>query len=369
MGHFAVNLASTIRSRRLAFDLTVEDAARLARVTPERLQSIESGERPSTRELASIAEALACDPANLAKGALDDPRRSPARFKTGEGASRLAGGDLRLLARAAEAGRILASLKGLLQESSSKLPVHRHVVAPSPAVESWRDGYELGVQARRALSPERGPISSVQGLLEEMGVHVAFVDFAAGVEAASIFEVGACPVILVNRRAPKCDYPLARRALLAHELCHLLHDGGERDLTVVTREMDPSAIEQRANGFAPSFLAPGDWVRDQRPTGVDARQVVVWLAQSWGLSFEGAAWHAKNLKLLDAVEAERLALGRKSRVDSRFEMELPRTPPEQFGIEVEPTALTAGLLAETAIVASAEDVISRARAAEILSLQ
>ncbi len=370
MSHSFLNVASEIQSRRMAFDLPLESVARLARVTPARLRSIESGELPSTRELASIADALACDPAHLAKGIVEDPRRSPARFKSGDGASKLGGHDLRLLARGAEAGRILASLKALLQETASKLPAHRSVFGPSPSMESWREGYELGAQARRALSPERSAIHSVQRLLENIGIHVAVVDFEAEhVEAASIYETGASPVILLNHRAPKHEYPLARRALLIHELCHLLHDGGTRDLTVVTRENDPSPVEQRANGFAPSFIAPGEWARGAEQMNEEPRQLVLELAQTWGLSFEGAAWHAKNLRLLDPSEAEHLVRGRKPRVTSDFEPELPRTPPDQFGIEVEPTPLAAGLLAETTVIACAEEVISRARAAEILSLR
>jgi hypothetical protein len=46
---------------------------------------------------------------------------------------------------------------------------------------------------------------------------VAFVRFeSAGIEAASLFEPGACPVILVNRRNPRSSYMPARRSTLIH---------------------------------------------------------------------------------------------------------------------------------------------------------
>src|SRR5208337_1305216 len=99
------------------------------------------------------------------------------------------------------------------------------------------------------------------------------------------------------KSSSRVKYPLSRRAILAHEMCHLLYDGGERDLTIVSREegLDASGTERRANGFAPNFLAPKDWVRSN---GKNAKAIVTELAEQWGLSLEGAAWHAKNLGLI-----------------------------------------------------------------------
>jgi hypothetical protein len=160
---------------------------------------------------------------------------------------------------------------------------------------------------------------------------------------------------------------MARRAVLAHELCHLLNDGGERNLTVVSFETDGSTIEQRANGFAPSFIAPAGWVSLRSKDPIAMAQD---LASEWGLSFEGAAWHLKNLKRISAETAEELGdLKRKPKLESTFERPLPRTPPDQFEIEAEASDLALGLLSETAIIAAAEGVISRGRAAEILTLR
>jgi Zn-dependent peptidase ImmA (M78 family) len=160
--------------------------------------------------------------------------------------------------------------------------------------------------------------------------------------------------------------PLSRRAILAHELCHLLHDGGERDLTVVSRTDDPSFEEQRANAFAPSFLAPGSWLklRARSPLG-QVRE----LAAGWGLSFEGAAWHAKNLHKISASECEAIRQ-RPERVKDpeRFDDPVVRTPPELVGLEQTPTALALGRLTELVILAYEDGAISRGRAHEILSL-
>lgn len=369
--HVAMSgLAADIKERRLAFQLTIEAVARLAGLESQRLLAIEAGEIvPSTWELSVVAEALACDPAGLMRGGAEDPKRSVARFRGGQAAEGLTGGDLRLLARGAEAGRILAHLKSRLGEETSRIASSREVCAPSSRKEPWEDGYELGRVARELLFPA-GAIQSIQQLFEDAGIHVAEVRFEANVEAASLYEVGASPVILLNLGATRLAHPLARRAILAHELCHLMHDGGMRDVTVVTREDDGSAIEQRANGFAPSFIAPRDLaIPAAKAKKKSPRALVLDLAKDWGLSFEGAAWHAKNLRLLDPLVAKKLAKGPKPLVRTEFEPELRRTPPEQFGIEVEATELSTGLLSETAIVACAEGLISRERAAEILSLR
>jgi Zn-dependent peptidase ImmA (M78 family)/transcriptional regulator with XRE-family HTH domain len=362
-------LGADIRKRREQLGFSAAELARLAALQEPRLLAIEAGTVPlTTTELSSLADALACNAADLARGRSDDPRRSVARFRGAITTEILNPQDLRLLARAAEAGRILASLRARLGEPLSGLQRLRSPSAPSAGIAPWEHGYELGAATRERLDPSRSAIPSVQGFLEEHGVHVAAVDFeSAAIEAASLYEIDAAPVILINRRAAKFSYSLARRALLAHEVCHLLNDGGERDLTVVSRETDSSPIEQRANGFAPSFIAPGPWISLHSVEPVArARE----LALTWGLSFEGAAWHLKNIKLISAATAEQLFnMKRKPQIEADFEQPLNRTPPDQFDVESEPSPLALGLLSETAIIAAAEGVISRGRAAEILTLR
>src|SRR5207245_3855952 len=122
--------------------------------------------------------------------------------------------------------------------------------------------------------------------LEVFGVDVALVSVdARRMESARLLEPGSAPVILLNKNSSRVLYPLSRRAILAHELCHLLHDGGERELAIISREegLDNSGIEKRANGFAPNFLAPKEWVSVKSS---ESRSIVLELAETWGLSFE-----------------------------------------------------------------------------------
>jgi Zn-dependent peptidase ImmA (M78 family)/transcriptional regulator with XRE-family HTH domain len=363
------HLGGRISRVREAYGFSAEDIAQLSGLPPDRLAAIEAGASLSTVELAVIAGALAVDPAILRSGAFD-PRRSPARFRAPLGLPMLAGHDMRTIARGAEVGRVLGFLNELLEKPTSPVVEARAVRGLSSSTEPWRQGYQLGEAAHAKLLPAVGSIESVQELLEHWGVHVAWVRFEdQRIEAASLYERESAPVILLNLANERVLYGPARRAQLAHELCHLLHDGGEHNLlTVVSRESGHAdAAEQRAGGFAPSFLAPRDLVK---PTTTKPLALVHELASTWGLSFEGAAWHAKNLDLIPVLAAERLVkAGRKPKYAIEFEPKLVRTPPAMFGIEVDPTPLTEGLLSETTLIACSEGLISQARAAEILSLR
>ena len=363
-------LGEYVRRLREAYGFDLARLAELSAISVLRVKDIESGSPLSTAELAQLAGALAVDPAQLHAGKIEETQRTVARFRAPIGLADIDGSDARLLARAAEAGEICAELRALLGKEASPIAERRMPIAVAKSIEPWRQGYELGSSAREKLLPTQEALVSVQQSLEDLGVHVAFVHFEAKeIDAASLFELGSSPVILLNKSSSRVKYPLSRRAILAHEMCHLLHDGGERDLTIISREegLNPSGTEKRANGFAPNFLAPKDWVHSH---GKTAKAIVTDLAEKWGLSLEGAAWHAKNLGLIHESKVKQFrdeAL--KPGFEVQFEPELPRTPPDLVGIEGEPTDLAQGYLSELAIVAAEEGAISKARAAEIVSLR
>jgi Zn-dependent peptidase ImmA (M78 family)/transcriptional regulator with XRE-family HTH domain len=362
-----VSFGDRLKNRRDGFGLSRQEISGRTGITAERIAALEGNvDAPATFELAALADALATDPATLWRGgASPDPKRTTARFRAPLGIDRLTSHDARLLAQSAEAGRICAHLRRQLGHHPTPIEALRSVQGVRRDREEWEQGYDLGEQARRQIAPQRQPIPSVQSLLEEQGVHIALVRLDAQVEAASIFELGATPVILLNRSIERVRMPLSRRAILAHELCHLLHDGGSRDiLTAVSRQEDQSQHERRANGFAPSFIAPRDWLQ---VTATRQREIVLQIASTWGFSFEGAVWHAKNSGYLTPDAAANLA-EQFVTIESDFEADLPRTPPGMVGLHAEPSILTDGLLAETVLLAFQEGLVSKGRAEEILRL-
>lgn len=291
---------------------------RLSGLTDDRLRSIRSRADFTAWEFEAICRALAVDPAAMYRGEDSRPNRTPARFRAAMALDHPNGGDLRLLSLAVEQGRILAHVGALLGRRST-LAVHRSIRPPLGVRDTWREGYDLGEAARAMLWPGSGPIYDLGGLLRTLGVHVAEVRLSTrDIDAASVWEPNAMPVIVLNKASRRHGHPGALRATLAHELCHLLHDAGERELTTQVSWGSKGSgnyaelVEVRARAFAPAFLAPREqvrsWYGSQPETSrQDPRLVVRALAEHWGLSFEGAAWHAKNCSLLAPELADKLA--------------------------------------------------------------
>jgi hypothetical protein len=148
----------------------------------------------------------------------------------------------------------------------------------------------------------------------------------------------------------------------------LLHDAGERDLLAsISREHDHQPIEMRANGFAPSFLAPRAHVSI---TGANPRELVKNLAYTWGFTFEGAVWHAKNLKLIGPDDATMLIAERRTAtLQPCFERPIRRISLEGLCEADEASPVVLGLVSDLVVRAQAEGVISRGRAREILTMR
>lgn len=366
------HIGPQIRRIREGYGFSVQALAELARMPSERVADIEEGKHPTSWELATLGDALATDPAALWRGdAGQNPRRSTARFRAPGGVKELGPRDARLLARAATVGKIVAHLRAKLGDPPSPVVQARNVVAVDPYLAPWDHGYRLGKKARDLLSPAKTPIVSLQGLLEQLGVHIAWVDFeTTDIVAASLYEPEAAPVILLNRRSTsRVQPPLSRRAVLAHELCHLLHDGGASDLlTMISRveEHVSYAFEQRANGFAPSFIVPGGWLELEVE---EPRAYVLAVAKRWGLSFEGAAWHTKNAARLTEADAQALVKDPNKVPVGDFEPTLLRRDPTSLDLDVETSPLANGLLAEVTMRALEAELITAGRAIEILTIR
>lgn len=364
-----------IRRRRKDFGASIGEMAKWATLPVERWKAIEAGESLSVAELGQVAKALAVDPGTFLRGEERNARRSVARFR--QAADSIPGRrtlESRTLALAAELGRIGGGLYRLL---GKPLPLSeiRQTAPVAKTEEPWRQGYRLGEAARRSLGIPVGPIVNLQTTLEGLGVHVATLDFSEPVvDAASLMEDGAMPIILLNQSSPRIEPSLPRRAAMTHELCHLLHDAGEQNLETRLSGYDPSlddGVEQRARAFAPAFLAPRDEVRHWFGSGGGKRLThpqskVRALAKRWGLSWGGAVWHAKNCRLIPAAAVEGL---KKEGVQQDWQADFERRQEhrsERLAIEgMKLGSLCMGHLAELVVEAYEAGVISRGRAREI----
>jgi len=232
-----------------------------------------------------------------------------------------------------------------------------------------------------ALAPQPGPVRDLEKLLTQRGIHVAQVTFSsADLDAASLWERGSLPIILVNTRSARTRSTLSRRALLAHELCHLLHDSGEREITTQLSWGEGSGnysekVERRARAFAPAFLAPRNEVKTWFRAG-PARRIhddeakVEELARRWGFSFKGAIWHAKNCGLISARKAEDLYRSTTDELHDwmgEFEKDLGySTAPDSEGEQIdEASSIVQGALLKLVAAAATGGLISEGRRREI----
>lgn len=368
-------IGAVVRKRRLDLRLEIEQVEALSGLLQATIADIETEARPPTlTELSRLSGALAFDASralNDLEAELDNPARQVGRFNAVPGTA-LTPLDVRLLARAAEFSRVGGFLWRQLARPRAAITSAREVKAVrTPRGRVFREGYALGQAARYLLAAvPREPLHSVQGALEGWGVHVAFVEFQTlGINGVSLFEPEALPVILLNTRSERVRDPLARRSVMAHELCHLLHDGHAAGdlLTRVSREDDADPLEQRANAFAPNFLAPGDWVG--KPSSRSER-LVTEIASKWGLRFRSAAWHAKNLRLISAREADRLQeTPGEVEWTVDFETEVEHADARSVDFEGAPSPLAWGLIGDLSIEAASRGLISYGRAREVLSFR
>jgi hypothetical protein len=86
------------------------------------------------------------------------------------------------------------------------------------------------------------------------------------------------------------------------------------------------------------------------------------------LSFEGAAWHAKNLALIEHDDADEMVRHPENVDVGAFDEPLTRKDPVNFGLCASVSALANGLLSDRVCQAYSEGLLSKARAEEILSL-
>lgn len=165
--------------------------------------------------------------------------------------------------------------------------------------ELFRDRYGLG----------ESPIGDVGMLADEVGVVVARMPLGSDEHSpegcSAVDPETAAAYVLINSDKPR----VRRRFTIAHELGHLalghLH-GGEVVVDETVRGRSPR--EREANAFAAGLLMPeegvkGGWERLEQRLGKQPGPIdwIVWLAASFGVSDQSAAYRLVNLRLIKAV--------------------------------------------------------------------
>ena len=310
-----------MRRQREALGLDYGAVSRRTKVAIETLDRIESGAADdiSIATIERIAFVIGLDESqlsfrpDLAGGAIAGKLKTLQTRSPGLGLSSLTPKSVTTLAEAASVIRTQSQLQeslGLSGEAGSFDPVDDYGNAATPA---WKIGYRLAREIREKLGMEADPVASMREFVEStLGIPVVQAELPRSIAGATI----AAPDsdnksrrgIVLNTTGAN-ENPLVRRATLAHEVGHLLFDSEQRLETVrvdsyaglAGNPEQPGSVdyvEQRANAFAISFLAPAESVRTLVEPPLSESDVAATVTR-FGISLTAAQFHIKNAYSMD----------------------------------------------------------------------
>lgn len=323
-----MKLGDPIAAGREALNLSWDALAQLLGVSREQLQLAADGGDVETARgvVGQLAEVLGVEVSELDEGALEQrPAAAMLRSFVDDGAGAfdelVAQGLHRELGRFTRLVRRKSRLRRLLGQA---IPVSTVEGRTSPIGAEERVPFRaetLAVDVRERLGLGAAPILSMLELMRErLCVDVQLsTTLWSPVDGASVF-AGSTRAVLVNVGGGRGRSWWRTRTTLAHELCHLLFDGGvfrgNRATLIFSPAAEPRAprggelsprfggrhdtfrrVEQRANAFAAYFLAPREGVRHLFDGGEPAQapESVFAVATRFGISPLAAANHLTNL--------------------------------------------------------------------------
>lgn len=309
--------------RRLSGDLGYEPSyvARRLGTTAERLEAMEAGAvEPDANELAIFAELFGVSEQSLWVGEIrgDEGEMLRLLFRARPDMAPLAPRTRAAIARAAgiarqytELGRLLG-LRDAYQELRQQ---YRHEGDYSLSGPPWVRGEELALHLRANLGLGDNPLRSVRHLaVEQLGAFIVTSDLRSSDIAACSFSSPETGPTIVTNVGGKNSRPWRWRFTVAHELCHLLFDElAQTALGAVTRYADQDeqvsdAVEQRANSFSITLLAPKQAVRNlllqygRRSLGEELRHIMT----TFGINFKAARYRARHTDWATEAELSRV---------------------------------------------------------------
>ena len=313
--HAQCSAGQALKRRRKRLSSTHASVARAASVSKQDMEDAESSASASGAAmgtLSRIALVLGMDERLLAFEPDDPDDELAVRLRTlqreaHDHAQPVSRGTALLLAEAASIIRIQHRLGRWLRiaEETEKFEPDGFYGPPA-----WQAGYDLAEKARDVLKLGRAPIESMRELVEErLGIPVVQAPLPgnreiAGATVSTTDKDGndVRGIVLNTEGANKNVW--VRRATLAHELGHLLYDpidkiGSLRIDSYEEGKADPQngtgrdLVEQRANAFAISFLAPNEAVR-KIATPPLSEDVVTETMRKFGIGEIAARYHIHN---------------------------------------------------------------------------
>ena len=307
-------IESSLQNRRKELGLSEESVARAVRLSSDAVSLAEiNAYGVSIQDLERIAFILGLDESALAYHPTSGAdERLAVRLRTlqsepGVDDVQLSAGAILTLAEAASIIRVQSQLQdelGIGSRIGEFEPDPNYGYSGNPA---WRVGYNLAERTRQRLGLGDVPIESMRGLVEDTlyipVIQTRLPEQIAGATVAIRNSEGREYRGIVLNTVGQNQNVWVRRATLAHEVGHLLHDPEDRlEKTRVdsydANNIDPEVystdyVEQRANAFAIAFLAPNDAVRRLAPTPISGESVSD-VMRTFGISRTSAQFHVSN---------------------------------------------------------------------------
>jgi Zn-dependent peptidase ImmA (M78 family) len=212
----------------------------------------------------------------------------------------------------------LLELARLCQPASDSrdglVDLRRHSPPPFTAQAATQDGLDRAVELRERLaidlaSPLTDGVDLETVLLPKLGVRVADISLNdPRVDGVALTGPQVPPMIAVNRSGRFSRTPWGRRMTLAHELCHLLFDVGDRGMVgVVSNPWAHPLMERRANAFAAMLLMPPTALSALLPADPDqwSAEDLHGVMKTLGVGRTALTWHLYNLRWIS--ESDRRA--------------------------------------------------------------
>ncbi|MBI4702072.1 MAG: ImmA/IrrE family metallo-endopeptidase [Deltaproteobacteria bacterium] len=269
-----------LRTARQILGLSADHVERDLRLAPGQLGQIEQGREPlATEHLDALAALYGLDAGDVAAG-MDTTaqlRRVQILFKNWR--SEVPEKVRSEIARAAAARRAVKRLErelGKPERYDVLRAQFRHEGTYGPPESGWSAGRDLAERLRGHLGIGLdAPIPSMRDLVAGLGIELVPAALsAAQVAAFSLADQDHGPAIVINLRGANSN-PWVRRFVIAHELCHVLHDELTHEDIQQVQYHDERAggfaeagPEPRANAFAAHLIA--------RPRTCRARSGTSW---------------------------------------------------------------------------------------------
>jgi len=199
---------------------------------------------------------------------------------------------------ALSAKSVAADLRRVAQQAHSRLDPNR----------PWQSGYDLAAQVRPTLQgllamPKTGQRAfDVAAVFAHWEIPVVRAEgLPQAVQGAALVDERGRAAVLVNASSTLGRTSTGYKAILAHELCHLLFD---RTATGTLGQVDlrhdlarAQLLEQRANAFAAELLLPRARVQQEASAKRITRSALRSLAREYSAGIQLAEYQAENLGL------------------------------------------------------------------------